>query len=47
MKAIKLAYQSPRCEVHVLSPNADVLEGSIGIVKHSGGGGGFDEGDIL
>lgn len=46
MKAIKLAYQSPRCEVHVLSPNADVLEG-IGIVKHSGGGGGFDEGDII
>lgn len=45
MKTMKTTYQSPRCEVVILSAYADVLDG-IGFVRHSGGGG-FDEGDIV
>lgn len=46
MKTMKSTYQSPCSEVIVLSPNADVLEG-IGVINHSGGGGGFGEGEIV
>ncbi|MBO6075068.1 MAG: hypothetical protein J6P74_08065 [Paludibacteraceae bacterium] len=47
MKTMKATYQSPRCEVVILSAYADVLQDGIGFVRHSGGDGGFGEGDIV